>query len=85
MFERKAVHKVLRMNHYWTKSYEEFRNKRARGAGNGMYEGKVDMYLAHLRADVDYIRDVVVNDTAIDWAILLVKANIAKRFAHSET
>jgi hypothetical protein len=85
MFDRKAVYKVLRMNHYWTKSVEEFRKKRARGAGNGLYEGKVEMYLAHLRGDVDSMRDVVVNDTAIDWAVPLVKANIAKRFPHSET
>jgi hypothetical protein len=75
MFDRPPIHEVLRINHYWTKSFEEFRQKKSRGWPGG-YHKKAN---GNLRSHFVTIRDVITNDTVIAWAIPLVKENLAKR------
>jgi hypothetical protein len=80
MFDRPPVLKVLRLNHYWTKSAEEFYYKRLRGWASGMNSKTVAGHLQYLKQHLHSIPTAVKNDTVIDWAIPLVKENLAKRF-----
>jgi hypothetical protein len=73
------MHQVLRLNHYWTKSAEEFAVKRARGLAIHFNLKHEEELRNKLGQDLRSIHDVIQNDTTIDWAIPLVKANIAKR------
>jgi hypothetical protein len=52
MFNRQAVHKVLRINHYWTKSVEEFRAKRARGRASVYHPGLIKQMLGEINNDI---------------------------------
>jgi hypothetical protein len=64
------VHETLWINHYWTKSVEEFQLKRLRRR-NSPNVLSATHYLA--------APDVVANQTGVEWAIPLVKQNLAKR------
>jgi hypothetical protein len=75
--ERKAVQDVLRINHYWTKSTEEFIAKRMHGVSTDP-EGWMKA-VRRIPEHIEMAKDVVLNDTKIDWAIPLVKANMAAR------
>jgi hypothetical protein len=70
------VYETLRINHYYTKSVEEFRLKRLRGDAAGL---PVKQMLDDLQQHIDYCKDVIENDTGVDWAIPLVKENLVKR------
>jgi hypothetical protein len=70
---------VLRINHYWTKSTEEFTAKRSRGRADQDYPGIVRKMIRQINQDIAMAKDVVANDTAIDWAIPFIKANLVKR------
>jgi hypothetical protein len=74
-----AVFDPLRINHYWTKSVEEFRNKKLRGVAFVSGARVIPTTLSRLRGEIREARDVVANDTGVDWAIPLVKENMAKR------
>jgi hypothetical protein len=77
--EHPAVHITLRVNHYWTKSEEEFRLKRLRGRATLRGDWVVRQLLSAFQADVNCVPDVVANDSGVAWAVPLVKENIAKR------
>jgi hypothetical protein len=79
IFDRPAVHNVLRINHYWTKSTEEYAEKRARGRAGIDFPGLTKRMLGRMHEDIASTNDVVTNDTLIDWAIPLIKANMAQR------
>jgi hypothetical protein len=72
------VHKVLRINHYWTKSLDEFIRKRARGRASVPQDDSGRLLRLVLK-DLARAEDLVTNDTAMDWAIPLVKQNLAAR------
>jgi hypothetical protein len=76
---RQAVHVTLRINHYWTKSVEEFRLKCIRGEVAFTGPRNASEPFARLQKDIDSAPDVVENDSAVEWAIPLVKENMAKR------
>jgi hypothetical protein len=82
-FWRQPVFAGLRLNHYWVKSREEFLAKRSRGANS---QGRSPSYIRYLlktsESDLKSFHDTVVNDTAILWAIPLVKANLRTRQGH---
>jgi hypothetical protein len=65
-----AVHETMWINHYWTKSVEEFHRKRLRKR-NSRRVLSID--------DYRNAPDVVANQTGVDWVIPLVKQNLAKR------
>jgi hypothetical protein len=79
MTETPPLHKVLWVNHYWTKSVEEFIYKRARGTSISALPSEVQRLLRQIPSDLVRAKDLVSNDTAIDWAIPLVKKNLASR------
>jgi hypothetical protein len=76
--DREPVYEVMRLNHYWTKSYEEFYQKRSRGLSTDMTPKLMELIMATVREQLNSLQDVV-NDTVMDWAIPLVKANMVKR------
>jgi hypothetical protein len=76
---RPAVHEVLRVNHYWTKSAEEFELKRRKGFSCEDNPDREEAYLELIREHLESVKDVVTNDRSMDWAIPLVKAGMAKR------
>jgi hypothetical protein len=78
--DRPPVHCLLRINHYWTKSVEEFRLKRLRGRADFNPDGMTQNMLSVLQAQIDDARDIVADDSAVEWAIPLVKENLAKRY-----
>jgi hypothetical protein len=67
-FHRPICHQILRLNHYWSKSKEEWERKVIRGHGynNGTY------FMSFMTS----VDDVVRNDTVMDWYIPRVKANL---------
>jgi hypothetical protein len=70
-FKTGPCHERMRINHYWTKSREEWVRKVARGQ---VYpSNKYDLSLFTM------IDDVVQNDTVMDWYIPRVKANLVMR------
>jgi hypothetical protein len=79
MLYRPAVHNVLRLNHYGTKSVEECRAKKARGWADRDFPGLIAMLFRKLYGEIAALHDIVANDTGIDWAIPLIKANLANR------
>jgi hypothetical protein len=79
MFNREPIHRVLRINHYWIKSAEEFAEKRARGRAGVYFPGITKQLLHAMGDDIASTRDDVPNDSAVDWAIPLIKANFANR------
>jgi hypothetical protein len=79
MLSRRAVHSVLRLNHYWTKSVQEFKVKRARGWADKHFPGDVAFLFRKLNYEIAAVKDVVANDTGVEWAIPLIKANWANR------
>jgi hypothetical protein len=76
---RPPVHEVLRLNHYWTKSVQEFVQKRLRGSVAICGENVIPDLLAEVTNHIKSIADVIENDTVINWAIPLIKANLMKR------
>jgi hypothetical protein len=74
------THQVLHLNHYGTKSEEEFGIKRARGLAIHFTPRHEEQLRNRLVQDFHSMHDVIQNDTTIDWAIPIVKANIAMRF-----
>jgi hypothetical protein len=75
-----AVHEILWINHYWTKSEEEFRAKRLRGSAHVQHPGLVRERMARFEKDIKDHPDVVANASGVEWAIPLVKENLAKRY-----
>jgi hypothetical protein len=78
---RPPVHEILRINHYRTKSVEEFKLKLLRGRASLPHGGQKQPVPEILRREVPGIQDVVANDTWIEWAIPLVKENLARRYS----
>jgi hypothetical protein len=72
------VYDVLRLYHYKTKSYEEFHRKMSRGLGITMTPQGMAKIMSTLRERIRGI-PCAVNDTMMNWAVQLVKANIAQR------
>jgi hypothetical protein len=70
-FKTKPCHERMRINHYWTKSREEWVQKVARG--------QVYRYRKYNLSLFTMIDDVVQNDTIMDWYIPRVKANLVMR------
>jgi hypothetical protein len=79
MRRRRPVHRVMWINHYFTKSAEEFRKKRLRGIGCKSGSWVVPNSLEQLEEDMASLRDSVGDDMTIRWAIPIVRTNIAKR------
>jgi hypothetical protein len=79
MLERPPCHQRLRINQYWTKSFEEFFLKISRGRAAPQKDWNITWLLQNLREVLDSIPDVIKNDTALDWAVPLVKENLEKR------
>jgi hypothetical protein len=75
--QRPPVDTVLRMNHYWTKSYEEYVRRKGRGQGDRYYTMRERWQLVRHLPNV--CNDTFVNDSLVEWAIPLVKENLAKR------
>jgi hypothetical protein len=80
MFGRPPVHELLRINHYWTKSVQEFLAKRVRGPGASADASYHQLVRSRVASEIASINDTVT-DTTIDWAIPLVKANLVARGA----
>jgi glycosyltransferase involved in cell wall biosynthesis len=80
-WDQPPVFDVLRMNHYWTKSREEFQAKRWRGRAS--IANRKIAYNLWRRVDIDIAArpDVITDDHTIDWAIPLVKENLKIRFS----
>jgi hypothetical protein len=64
-------HERMRINHYWTKSREEWIRKVDRG--------QVYRYSKYNLSLFNLIEDVVQNDTVMDWYIPRLKANLVVR------
>jgi hypothetical protein len=79
MFHRPACHKALWLNHYWTKSREEFVARRTRGPGFTADPEEIKRNLRTLSHDLSLVQDVISDDRTIDWVIPLVKDNIGNR------
>jgi len=75
---RKPLFNKIRINHYFTKSYEEFLAKQAKGRVAPSF---ADKKLGDEYYHVNDERNIVKNDGIMDKYIPLVKQNIAKRFA----
>jgi hypothetical protein len=73
-FDRPVLHDKLRVNHYFTKSLEEFSVKISRGRAVSPNRFSLDEFY---RRDCNDIK----NDTIMDKYIPLVKENILKRFS----
>jgi hypothetical protein len=56
---RPPVHGVLRLNHYWTKSVDEFVEKRSRGFADQYNSQLISKLLGRLKSDVTRARDVI--------------------------
>jgi hypothetical protein len=78
---RPPVHRLLRINHYYCKSREEFQAKIARGSSAGVFpDGLAGAALQKIvNQGIAQLPDVITNDRAIDWAIPLVKENLGNR------
>jgi hypothetical protein len=79
MFRRPACHRNLRLDHYWTKSHEEFLARRMRGPGHTADKRDIEMNLRRLSDDIARVEDVITDDHTLDWAIPLVKENLGNR------
>jgi hypothetical protein len=79
MFTRPAVHDLLRVNHYMMKSVEEYIAKRKRGRASKRLWRFSQKSINQIPADIASQNDSVTDDTAMDWAIPLVKASLAER------
>jgi hypothetical protein len=76
--EKPLVYDEMRLHHYSTKSYEEFYQKRVRGVAiDNTPEGTVHL-ISTVREQLSCYQDVV-NDSMMEWAVPLVKANIVTR------
>jgi hypothetical protein len=64
-------YKRMRINHYWTKSREEWARKVDRGQVFRTTKYNISLFTM--------IDDVVANDSVMDWYIPRVKANLARR------
>ncbi|MDR3126031.1 MAG: glycosyltransferase family 92 protein [Rickettsiales bacterium] len=76
---RKPAYDKMRLNHYWGKSKEEFRMKKARG----------DVVSGERRPDWDesyeyYNRNEIKDDRTMEKYVARVKENISKRFARNK-
>jgi hypothetical protein len=71
------VYDFFRVNHYFTKSYEEWLIKTKRGKGQSKWPYKVKGWST--------IIDDVKNDTLIDWSVPFVKRNLIHRFNGSDS
>jgi hypothetical protein len=82
MFDRPMVRDILRINHYGTKSREEYIGKRRRGrASVGTHE--IAYWVNRVDRDLAEAVDAISNDTAILWAIPIVKERLALRSQRS--
>jgi hypothetical protein len=68
-------HTMLRINHYFTKSYEAWLVKVKRGRGTTRDSYRISV--------IDLSQDVVTNDTTMDWYIPRVKANLISRYENA--
>jgi hypothetical protein len=71
--ERPPLFNKMRINHYYTKSYEEFLNRLIRGSNSKKYLRTIEEFT---RRDYNEVK----NDPIMDKYILLIKENIQKRF-----
>lgn len=76
--DRPPVHDTLRINHYKMKSVEEFQIKLLRGRAD-IWTLQSRPIRRVFRENMIEFQDVVANDSAVEWAIPLVKASMAKR------
>jgi hypothetical protein len=81
MLQHEPIHEVLRINHYWTKSVEEFHAKRTRGCAYSGPGFDCQRLIKDIESDLAAVNDTVTNDTTINWAIPLVKARLQARFS----
>jgi hypothetical protein len=73
-------HANLRIHHYLTKSLDELARKRKRGTAlRYVSDAKIQHIVDKVAEEILEYPDTVTSDTAIDWAIPLVKQRIAKR------
>jgi hypothetical protein len=75
IYSRPPCHRVLRINHYWSKSKEEWERKVLRGHGFNKGTYSLSGYTS--------IDDVVKNDTTMNWYLPRVKANLEIRNTYS--
>jgi hypothetical protein len=74
--KRPPCHKVLRVNHYRFKSYEEWVKKASRGGGTTREPYNLSLITA------DGSRDSITDDHTMDWYIHRVKANLKIAFSY---
>jgi hypothetical protein len=68
---REPEWRSMRINHYFTKSYEEWTEKRNRGRASDS--------MRYSLKDIDDLHDVVANDSIMDWCIPIIKDRLAQR------
>jgi hypothetical protein len=78
LFARVPVHSVLRINHYWLKSRDEFVAKRSRGISIRDDPGEIRKLINRVDQDIAETPDVI-SDSTIDWAIPIVKERLDER------
>jgi hypothetical protein len=79
MFQRPPCHQNLRLDHYWTKSREEFLAKRNRGHCDTADPNQIEVHRKRLEDDIAAVADVISDDRTLDWVIPLVKENLGNR------
>jgi hypothetical protein len=76
--KRNAVHDCIHINHYWTKSFEEWMEKRERGRAPGTMKRDVSAY-------EEFGYWFGNNDTLMDRHIRVVKERLTKRMSGMPT
>jgi hypothetical protein len=79
MFDRPPIYEPLRLNHYWSKSLEEFAGKRARG-GAVWRKGTTERLKRNLTGQLAEVVDVIGNDPVMAWCVKDVKEAIRRRY-----
>jgi hypothetical protein len=79
-FRHPPEFKLLWINHYRTKSLEEYVQKVERGSSYWYYSPQtIRQQIKQIPAELAPYRDTVTNDKTVDWAIPIVKRNLAAR------
>jgi hypothetical protein len=78
-FTHPPVWDILRINHYFSKSREEFQAKRARGRASIANRKVAWNLMQAVDEQLAERPDVVTGDAAIDWAIPFVRENLGNR------
>jgi hypothetical protein len=76
---REPVHEVLRINHYFSKSKEEFVKKRTRGRASVPDPEDTENKLRDVEFDLAVRGDDISGDDVIDWIIPIVKQQLENR------